>query len=708
MLISALLVGLSLTLQDDPTPERIRQLIRQLGDDDIVVRQEAALRLERLGEVAVPQLQKAEGEPELRARAAEIGRKILMNAYLKRPDNKELRARWEEIQSGTIDQRREAIKAWVQAGGASPARVDSLLGLFEIDPAGIAGAAVGEALCWLCAPRTMSRIEGRSMCGSWTEPEPVLKFLADWAEYMVPWDASDAAQAKLKAGLIPPRGSDQSHPYLNEVRLICTVCRVAFRVDDDARKLHWEEPAESLSYWKRWWKGIRDDRVALMDLGILHRPEAAALPAEEIEGWIARLDSTDSRHARVARQLLKEIPDGRIPGICSRAEAPGAPEGLRRMAEQLSLRSRGRILYSSDRGSVHSLYIMNLDGSGSRKNSGDLREAWHALPCDGYRWAYGQAESPEGKPALYRYDLQGARAPEKISDLVGYAWPSPDGSKLAIREDGKYLLHIIDANTGKELPTGAPPGTASQIRWAPDGSALAWSGDKELRILEEGAVKPIVIENSDVQYRNFEWSPDSRSIAFCRADREGDPDGWTCRIEIVDRKTRRSRVIAGPFWTMSDPEWSPDGSKLAYAGNPRKDPAAVEVYDLALGKAVARAVPLRTKGPMQARVRWMPDGKTLSYHQYQEGKQNGAVIGENATVFIDAVSGAILCTNRELPFFSLPLPGMDWLLALNDQEDLLLWSRDGSRTINLTESPEGEYNDAFLPPVGKTAAKRPR
>ena len=44
MLIWALLVGLSLALQDDPSPERVRQLIRQLGDNDIVVRQEAALR----------------------------------------------------------------------------------------------------------------------------------------------------------------------------------------------------------------------------------------------------------------------------------------------------------------------------------------------------------------------------------------------------------------------------------------------------------------------------------------------------------------------------------------------------------------------------------------------------------------------------------------------------------------------------------------
>ena len=99
--------------------------------------------------------------------------------------------------------------------------------------------------------------------------------------------------------------------------------------------------------------------------------------------------------------------------------------------------------------------------------------------------------------------------------------------------------------------------------------------------------------------------------------------------------------------------------------------------------------------------RYQSRSATLTYQQYREGKVNGAVIGEDATVFIDAASGATLCINRELPFFFVPLPGMDWLLAHNEQEDLFLWNRDGSRTINLTESPEGEHNNAFLPPPGK-------
>jgi len=704
MRIAAILLGLcGLSLQEGqaPDPEQIQRLIRQLGDDDIVVRQEAALRLERMGEPALPLLRKAsEGDAEVRARAGEIARKISTELYLQRPDNQELRKRWKEILSGSFEQRRVAIQAWVRDGGSSPARIDALIGLFEIDPAGPAGSAVGEALSWFCAPRLMAQVERSSTGGVWADPQPVLEFIADWGEYVTPWDASDGARAKLKAGMIPPRQADTSHSYLDEIRLICTLCRITFRVDDDDRRLHWEEPAESLTYWKRWWQGTRNDRIALVDLGLLKRPEAPALSAAELDEWIACLGSENIRHSRSARVLLRELPDAKIPEIRRRADLPGASAGLRTLAERLQLRSRGRILYGSDRGGGRGLYLMNLDGSGARKISGDLRETWQAAPCGEGRWAYGEAEAPDGKKAIYRYDLQGTRPPEKVSDVAGYLWPSPDGGKLAIRTDNS-VLHLVDSKTGKDTMFGEAGNAISQIRWASDGSAFAWSSDKSIYILSEGDAKPLLVEDCHPQYGVFSWSPDSKSLAFCRADREGDADAWTCRIEAVDRKSGKRRVLAGPFWTMTDPEWSPDGTRLVYAGNLRQEPAAVEVYDFSHEKVVARLVPLRTKGPMQSRVRWMPDGKTVAYHQSVEGKTNGVVIGEDATVFFDAATGAVQSVNRQIPFFFTPLPGLDWLLARNHQEDTVLWSRDGSRTINLTESPEGEYNEVFLPSPGK-------
>src|SRR5439155_27127873 len=143
---------------------------------------------------------------------------------------------------------------------------------------------------------------------------------------------------------------------------------------------------------------------------------------------------------------------------------------------------------------------------------------------------------------------------------AGYVWPSPDGKKLAVRDDQNYVLHVVDAKTGKDRSFGEAGNSVHQIRWAPDGSAFAWTSDKNLYIFSEGDEMPLAVEDCNLQYGVFSWCPDSKTAAFCRAEREGDADGWTCRIEVVDRKSGKRRVLAGPFWTMADPEWSPDGT----------------------------------------------------------------------------------------------------------------------------------------------------
>lgn len=61
-----------------PTQQQIDQLIEQLGDDSIETRSDAQAALERIGEPAIPALQKAlkDGDPERAARARDILQKI--------------------------------------------------------------------------------------------------------------------------------------------------------------------------------------------------------------------------------------------------------------------------------------------------------------------------------------------------------------------------------------------------------------------------------------------------------------------------------------------------------------------------------------------------------------------------------------------------------------------------------------------------------
>jgi len=454
-------------------------------------------------------------------------------------------------------------------------------------------------------------------------------------------------------------------------------------------------PAESLDDWRRWWERIKRDRVSQIDLGLLPAPDASKLSGAELGEWMERLDSANRRHARVARRVLRELPDSRIPEVVNRASAPTAPAGVRTMAERLLLRSRGRVLYVSDLGGSSTLYVMRLDGSGARKISGDLKEASWAQAGAGSRWVYGEGTSRDGGKAIYRFDLRGDRAPEKISERSGSCWVSPGGDALAVLDcREKTSFHLIDLGTGKDTDLGDGGGLPA---WSPDGLSLAWTSHGTLFVLPKGDPKPTSQGDCDL-CRPVSWSSDSRFLAFCRRDLKGDLETWRCQVEVVEAASGKRHVAAGPAWMMSDPEWSPQGSRFVVAACAREGPGIIEVHDPSGDGLVMRASPLKSVAGIHGSCQWMGDGKMVAYRQLSDYSVKGKTIGENAAAFIEVPSGAVRAVHRQLPYFFEPLPNLDWVLAPNGTGDLLLWSYDGSRSISLTESPAGSLRGIFLPP----------
>lgn len=641
--------------------DRLKDLVRQLDDDDPQVRDAATAGLEAAGDPAAAILRDvvASGSPEARGRALAILRRFRVKEIVKRPENAELQARWAAISGGDVAARRAAIKAWAAAARGATL-VDSALELLEADPTGTAGDAAGELLSWLLAPRKTARVESLGCSMASSEPSPARRQLDIFLRG--DYEATDDAAARLAACALPPRASDKSHSTLDELRFICTSAGVVWRMSDDPPKVRIELPEESLAWWKEWWAGAKGDHFALMDLGFEKAPDGSALEAKDVPGWLESLASADGRRARVARRVLRDLPSALV------GEVKGDSAAVAAFRERLSLRDKGRVVFGSDRDGTRAVWSMKLDGSDVRKASGELREVWSAMPVPGGRSAVGCGTAPDGSTALYLFDLGGTAAPRKLADGGGSARPAPDGKRVAVRhDDGRLFMLDLETGASEKIADGA----TGSLAWSPDGRRLAWSTGGAFQVWPaEGGVRTLKVET--VFLNLFAWSPDGGAIAFPGKG----------RMHVLDVATGEVTPAGEAHTSVYKPAWSPDGSRIAFAWIGKGDKVnTIEIFDVGTGTSTTLPDPGGYAAPLQGHCRFSPDGRLLAFSSNSRGDhclllEDGKTREITASWFADWITDG-------------------WMLDFAEN-DLLLRKDDRSLTINLTESAADEYNAVFV------------
>ena len=241
----------------------------------------------------------------------------------------------------------------------------------------------------------------------------------------------------------------------------------------------------------------------------------------------------------------------------------------------------------------------------------------------------GKAENDRLSFAVYVKDLSdptssAKRIGDPASRAQGLTW-SQDG-RLAFLSDaelhGQMQLYVVEKpGRGKARKIGNFEGYLGDPHWSPDGKSIAVlriegitrvPGPTEATAPESGVIASKTVEQrlaivnvatgsarsispADMYVYEFDWSPDSKNLAYLAAPGDGDDNWYVAELYAIDAESGAVRHVLKPAlqdqpMQVANVRWSPDGKTIAFIGGLMSDEGVIggDIYALPAEGGVPR------------------------------------------------------------------------------------------------------------------------
>lgn len=241
---------------------------------------------------------------------------------------------------------------------------------------------------------------------------------------------------------------------------------------------------------------------------------------------------------------------------------------------------------------------------------------------DGKSIAY--VSNISGRREVYRMPLEGGEA-TKISDgpesKISPEW-GPDSKLLGYLQDFQgdenYEIYVYNFETGDTSNITNLPQVAIYpgFDWSPDGQQIAFVSNQEgtfaLYIIPSLGGEVERISHHTYSDERGVWSPDGKLLAV-----SADTNGLESTIFVipVDGGEERQLLLDGKLFDAGDPEWSPDGKRIAFVSNVQGS------NNIGIWHLESNQVQWLTGGQQwdEYSPEWSPDGKALAYILNENG-----------------------------------------------------------------------------------------